>query len=157
MSRMYSVIFDRVAVSAVQDLFELTNAATTVLKIHSVELGQDSDEQDAEDEQLQIKINRRTGSPTSGSGGSSATPVKMQTGDAAASFTAEVNNTTQISAGTETQIYSGAFNIRAGFFWTPTPECRPVIAPSEYFIVELGEAPADAITMSGTIMVEEIG
>jgi hypothetical protein len=38
-----------------------------------------------------------------------------------------------------------------------TPETRPILSPSRRLTVELVNAPADSITMSGTILFEEIG
>ena len=75
--------------------------------------------------------------------------------DAAFGGTCEANNTTQSAEGTF--LHSDTFNVRAGYQFIWTPETRPVVSPSGLFIVELQTAPADSLTMSGTIYFEEIG
>lgn len=153
---MYSTQFNGVAVTAQQDFFELVNAATKVVVVHEVRLAQSTDVGDAAEEGLSLLVKRGVGS-TSGSGGSAGTVVKFQTGDAAGSASTEVNNTTKMSAGTITTLLADVWNVRAGWLWLPTPECRPVLAPSERLTVELGTTPADSITVNGTIIWEEIG
>lgn len=155
--RRYTISFQEVAVSAVQDLFEVLVPSDACMALHSLRLSQSSDSGDSEDEQLYVSIRRVTGSPTSGSGGSSATPAKHSTGDSAAGITAEVNNTTQLSGGTNTVLDGFAWNVRAGELCVPMPDDRYIFSPSERLVVELETAPADAVTMSGSIVVSEIG
>jgi hypothetical protein len=152
MGRMYAVVFEEVAATAAQDLFEIISAADSSTVLHSVIVTQSSDAGDAADEQLSIIFHR--GAAT-GSGGSSATPAPLSLGDAAYGGTAEVNNTSQSSEGTI--LHAEAFNVRGGFYYRPTPEERITISPSDVFIVELQTAPADSLTMSGTAIIEEIG
>lgn len=149
MGRMYAVVFEEVAVTAVQDLFEIVAAADSVVVVHSVQIAQSSD---TDSEQLAILVHRGS---TSGSGGSSPTPSPLEIGDAAFGGTAEVNNTSQSTEGVF--IYADAFNVLNGWLWMPTPETRPVLSPSGRLIVELQTAPADELTMSGAMLVEEIG
>ena len=152
MGRMYSVVFEEVAVTAVQDFFEINAPADSVVILHSLEIAQSSDAGDAEDEQLSLLIHRGS---TSGSGGTTPTPAPINLGDAAFGGTTEVNNTAQSTEGTI--LHATAFNVRAGYFKEWTPETRIVISPSDRLIIELQTAPADALTMSGTIYIEEIG
>lgn len=153
--RTYSVIFSAVAVSAAQDLFELTPADDKPIEIVGMELGQSSDAGDAADELLQISIIR--GHTTSGSGGSAPTPTPMSPSSAAAGFTAEVNNTTVATTGTTTTLQTTCWNVRAGYVqWFPEG-CRPVCGQGNTSIVVRQTAPADAITMSGTLYVRELG
>jgi len=152
--RTYTVIFSAVAVSAAQDLFEITPADDRPIEILGLSLGQTSDTGDAQDEQLQISIIR--GHTTSGSGGTAPTPGALNPLDAAAGFTAEVNNTTVASAGTTVTLHTDAWNVRAGYtVWWP-PEARPVATQGNTTIVVRQTAPADAITMSGTLYVREL-
>lgn len=149
--RTFAVTFSAVAVSAAQDLFELTPGLA--VEIVGIELGQSSDAADAQDELLQISIIR--GHATSGSGGSSATPVPMSPGDSAG-FGAEVNNTTVASAGTAVVLHTGCWNVRAGYInWFPEG-CRPRAGAAQTSLVVRQTAPADAITMSGTLYVREL-
>ena len=157
MGRMYSVTFDGVAVSAAQDLFELTGAAGMAVILHEIRLAQSSDAGDAAAEMARIKLLRFTGAYTGGSGGSAATPQKFNPGDAAATAAAEVNNTTQATGGTSVILLADAWNVQAGYQWLPTPECRPILAASSALVLSLVAAPADALTMSGTLIFEEIG
>ena len=48
------------------------------------------------------------------------------------------------------------WNVRAPLDYYYPPEYQLIIAPSARFTVELGTTPADAITMSGYVMVDEI-
>ena len=54
-------------------------------------------------------------------------------------------------------LYNDTFNIQVGFLYQPVPEERITVTPSDRFTVELVNAPADALTMSGTITFEEKG
>lgn len=152
MGRMYSATFEQVSVSVVQDLFEINAPANKAVIVHGFTISQSSDAGDAESEQLNILIHRGS---TSGSGGSTPTARPLDAGDAAFGGTVEANNTTQGTEGN--QIHSESFNVMAGLqVWWP-PECRPVIPGSGRLIIELQTAPADALTMSGTVYFESIG
>lgn len=156
MGRFYSVPFSAVAVSAAQDLFEITAATGKPFILHEIVIGQTSDYGDAAAEGLQILIKRGVGS-TSGSGGSTVTPAKHLTNDAAAGPTPEINNTSQHAAGggSLTTIRADAFNVQAGYQYMPTPEQRLTFLPAEVCVVSI-TAPADAVTMSGTAVIEEL-
>lgn len=154
MPQMYSLTFSAVAVSAAQDLFELNVASTKVVKVHSIFVGQYSDFGDAQAELVSIKLVR--GHATSGSGGSAFTPLKLETGIAAAASTAEINNTTIASTGTGVDLIADAFNVAVGWQYRPTPEERIVLAPSERLVVRI-LAPTDAVTMNATMIFEELG
>lgn len=149
MGRMYSAVFEEVAVTAAQDLFEINAASDSVVVVHSLEISQSSD---TDSEQLNLLIHRGS---TSGSGGSSVTARPMEAGDAAFGGTVEANNTTQSSEGNI--IHSAAFNVLSGYVFVWTPETRPVVSPSGRLIIELQTVPADSLTMSGTVVFEEIG
>lgn len=155
MGRIYTAQFTDVAVSAIQDLFEIVAAADSIVVIHDLHLAQRSDVGDAAEEILSIQLT--SGHSASGSGGSAVTPVPAQLQDSAFGGTCKANNTTQAATGTIVTHYSWMWNIRGPFDKVWTPETRPVIAPSRRCCVELPVAPADAITMSGTITFEEIG
>lgn len=155
MGRMYTGIFESVAVSAIQDLFEIVAPADAVVVIHACFISQSSEEGDSQDEQLHISWTR--GHTTSGSAGSTPTAQPLNPGDTAASATVEANNTTQATAGSPVVLWSESFNVRAGWAWIPTPEARIILAPSQRLVLELPTAPADSVTMDGTIVFEEIG
>lgn len=153
MSRSYKIPFSAVAVTAAQDLFELSPADDKPVEIVGIELGQTSDSGDAQDEQLQLQIIR--GHTATGSGGSAATPVPTDPGDPAAGFAAEVNNTTIASAGTTVTLHSTAWNVRAGYInWFPEGD-RPKANQGNTTMVVRMSAPADSITLNGTLHVRE--
>jgi hypothetical protein len=152
--RVYVVPFSAVSVSAAQDLFEISPADDKPVEIVGIELGQSSDSGDAQDEQLQISIIR--GHTTSGSGGSSVTPAPLNPNDAAAGFTAEVNNTTLASGGTGVLLPTSCWNVRAGYIqWWPEG-VRPSAGQGNTTLVVRQTAPADGLTMCGTLYVREL-
>ena len=157
MGRMYSVPFSAVSVSAAQDLFEVLASTAKPIVLHEIIIAQSSDYGDAAAEGLGILVKKATGSYTSGSGGSTVTPAKHSTNDAAAGPTAEINNTSQASAGSGalTTIRAEAFNVQAGWQYLPPPEARITFLPAEAIVVSI-TAPADAVTMSGTLVFEEL-
>lgn len=157
MGRMYTASFSAVSVSAAVDVFEVLAATGKPFILHSVTIAQSSDYGDAAAEGLSVLIKRATGSYTSGSGGGTATPSKHLTNDAAAGPTAETNNTTQASAGSGalTTVVADAFNVQGGWQYLPPPEQRLLFLPTEAAVVSI-TAPADAITLSGSFVFEEL-
>lgn len=155
MARSYTVSFSAVAVTAAQDLFEVVAAAGKPLEICAVHLSQLTETGDAAEEGLGLLFER--GHSASGSGGSAFTPVPLNSTDTAAGFSAEVNNTTNAATGTIVTLHADNWNIRIPYIWMPTPDCRIHVAGGERFVVELLTAPADSVTMSGTIVVIEHG
>lgn len=155
MGMLYSVPFAGVAVTAQQDLFELTAPADCIVMIHQVILTQSTEVGDTQEEGLSILLKR--GATTTGSGGSTVTPGPTEFGFAAAGSTAKVNNTTKATAGTIVTLHAENWNVRSEKLILPTPELRLVLSPSQRFTVELATTPADSITMSGTLYFEEIG
>ena len=155
MGRMYTVPMSEVAVSAAQDLWELSLPTDLIVKIHEVQIAQGSD---TDSEMAAIAFYKGVGS-TSGSGGSTPTPVPHETSMTASSVTVEMNNTTVATAGggSLTLIWASAFNVLNGFHYLPTPETQFTLSPGEEFYVRLKNAPADALTMSGFITYEELG
>jgi hypothetical protein len=154
MARAYTVVFNAVAVTAAQDVIEITPADDKPIEIVGLFLSQTSDVGDAQDEMLRYEIWR--GYTSSGSGGSAPTPAVLIPADTAAGFTAEVNNTTVANTGTAVNLHVDAFNVRAGLqLWFP-PECRPSASQANTTIAIRIPAPADSLTMSGTIYVREL-
>lgn len=155
MSGVYTVQFNGVAVTAAQDLFELVAASGKPIVILGFTLSQTTELGDAAEEALSILL--KSGQSTSGSGGSSPTPVANDSTMAAASFAAEANNTTKASSGTIVTHGSWAWNIRQPLDVLFTQEQQLVMAASRRCTLELVGAPADSVTMSGTIWIQEIG
>ena len=152
---LFTSVFQRVAVTAGQDLLSLLAPSTKCLKVHYFSCGQSSDFGDAQDELLPIRFQR--GMTTVGSGGT--TPAMNPVDPLwtiAAGATARANDTTPASAGTIVQMTEECFNVRAGYVWMPTPAFQIIIAPSTRGAFNLPTAPADSLTMSGTIVWEEL-
>lgn len=151
---VYTVEFENVSISAQVDFFELTPADDRPLAVIGMTLDQISDVKDAEEEILRYRVIR--GHATTGSGGAAPTPQLLHPRSVAAGFTAETNNTTIASTGTPVNLHSGAFNIRVGerLFLPPELYWR-VDQGQTLLVVRLMAAPADAVTMSGTLYVME--
>ncbi len=159
--RIYTALFDNVAVTAASDLFELNPAVDKPIRIVGLIVGQTNKVGDAGEDMLRWSIVRMSGGTlTSGSGGTTPTPSAINPGDPAASFTSEANNTSQASTtGTTTTVHADTFNIRVGLQYFPLPEmqvCAIDSAGTGVLIVRLLEAPLVSTTFSGTVYVEEL-
>lgn len=155
MGRLYTATFSGVSVSAQQDFFELVAPADAIVVVHQLEITQSSEVGDAAEEGLALLV--KSGATVSGSGGSTVTPAPNELGDAAFGGTCEANNTTKANTGTIVTHYAWAWNVRAEFVRIFTPETRLVLSPSRRLTIELATTPADALTVSGTLVFEEIG
>jgi hypothetical protein len=157
MARIYTVNFENVSVSASQDFFELTPADDKPIAILGITLdnvGGTADAGDAQEELLRLLVRR--GHTVSGSGGSAPTPRPLETNDTAAGFTAEVNNTTIANTGTTHDLDAFGWNVRVPLMRFYPPEMRPKATQGDTtIVVRLLSTPADAISMSGTIWVQE--
>lgn len=152
---MFSAQFNAVAVTAVQDLFSMVAPATTgICCVHRCLITQSSDFGDANEEAPIILIKR--GATTVGSGGSSVTAADL--GQTAATFggTVRANDTTVATAGTITTLHAETWNIRGPFDYVPTPENRIWLGAGIRLVFGLATAPADSITVSGTLIFESL-
>ena len=150
---IYAVTFENVAVTAAQDLMSIISADDRPAELLYVEIGNLTELGDTAEEQLRIAIVR--GNTTVGSGGSAFTPLALKEGGLAAGSSARINDTTAASAGTGVNLYSGAWNVRMPFIWDATPERGIMVRGTSYLCVRLLAAPADSITMSGTMYFAE--
>jgi len=156
MGRVYTVVFSNVTVAAAQDLFQINGAAGKMLRIISANLADIDPTAPATNQQLGIRFRFLPATVTNGSGGTTPTPQKTDNGDAAASFTALVNNTTPATtSGTAAVVVADGSNVYAGYNYNfPS---RPTVGPSQAFTMELITTPASSLKLSGTIWVEEFG
>ena len=154
MGLMYSAVFQAVAVTAAQDLLSLLTTAACPIKIHYFSCGQGTDVGDAAEEILRIRIQR--GMTTVGSGGSTPNEVPLLRGGRTALADARANDTTAASGGTIEQVWEENWNVRTTYIYMPTPEMRPDCGVSMRIAFNLVGAPADSLTMSGTIVWEEL-
>lgn len=157
MARRYSASFVAVAVTALQDFFSVAVAADEPVTILACYINQISDVGDTAEEMLRVDIVR--GNDTVGSGGSAATEILLDARGGAASAAVRVNDTTEASAGSEEIAHTDAFNIRVGWQYIPIPELRirhdSGGGTNEFICVRLLTAPADELTMNGTLYWEE--
>lgn len=153
---IYTATFSAVAVSAAQDLFEITAPSNSQVVIRELRLGQYSDFGDAQAEILSVLIMR--GHTTTGSGGSTVTPSNLSPKATAlsASSTVKANNTTVATNGSPQTMIADTWNEQFPFLHLPRREECIVLDNNARLVVRI-TAPADAITMNGTLMFEEIG
>ena len=158
MPRKYFIDSGFQTVSALQDLLEALVPADATMELLSFSIFQSSDESAAEAEKLQVTYKRASGSYTSGSGGGTITPSKLEFGDPAAGITAERNNTTQALAGSGVldTLCTDVYDVIQGYEWTPIPETRMIFSPSQALVIAL-EAPTDALTLGFRAIVAEVG
>jgi hypothetical protein len=155
MGAVYTAPFSAIAVSAAQDVWELLSHTSSMVRIREIRFGQYSDAGDGAAELVGVTF--LTGATVSGSGGSTITPLNVQrwTGASTATTVVERNNTTPATGGTV--VWADAWNIQAPFLYLPADDDdRFIIPKSTRFVVNI-TSPADAVTMSGTIVFEEIG
>lgn len=154
MAGIYTVSFTGVAVTAAQDLFEISPADDKPVELCGLFISQTSDVGDAADELLGYQVIR--GYTASGSGGSTPSKVAVKRGFPTAGFSAEANNTTVANTGTAVIVHDDAFNVRAGLaLWWPDG-FEPDASQADTTIVVRIPAPADSLTMRATLYVREI-
>lgn len=147
--------FNGVAITAQQDLFEITAPAAKVVRLLMVKLTQTTEFGDAQEENLSILFKR--GQTTSGSGGTTPTVVSIH-GETAGTAVVKANNTTKASVGTIVTFDADTWYERAPFLWVPPTEALiPRISPGVRMTVELATTPADSLTANGAIYWEELG
>jgi hypothetical protein len=135
------------------DAIELTEPGTGMILVRRVFMWQTTDLGDAAEEVLRVEWIR--GHTTSGSGGQTAVITPLHTLDGAATFLAELLNTTIATAGTPLSLAPQGWNIRI-----PLDILYP---PGEYISARDGQrlvfrvsAPADAITVNCSCLVEQL-
>lgn len=153
MSRLYSCIFDAVAITAVQDIFAIVAPAAATVRLHQLDLFQTTDLGDAQEEVLRLRI--RQGQTSAGSVGAAGTIVPQDVDDSASGSTLRTNDTTQANTGTIVVDEIFGWNIRVPLTRIWTPECRPIIKGGRRATIELIAAPADSITVSGGLIWQE--
>ncbi len=154
MGREYTVAFEKVSVTVVQDLFQIKGATGKTLRIKECSVScVDATLPTAQ--MIALRMRFLPATVTDGSGGTTPTPRPLDPGDAAASFTCLVNNTTKATtSGTATTLREDGSHLYAGYSYAFI--YPPIIGPSESFVFELITAPSATWTLSGTMTVEEL-
>jgi hypothetical protein len=149
---LFAATLVAVAVTAAQDVFEIVAPSDKMLTIREVLLGQYTDAGDTAAEILSVTIIR--GFTVAGTGGASVTPASLRGGGGTSTATVLRNNTTVANTGTTATLRSEAWNIQAPYIYSPEEEERIIMAPGERLVVRI-TAPADSITLNGTLVYEE--
>lgn len=163
LGRAYAVEFHNVTLTNAggdQDLFYIKPAADKVCLIESIKLsnvGVAADAGDVQEELHRIEIIRLPATVTVGSGGNSMTPNPLSTNDAAAGFTARINDTTvATTSGTALYLDSDGWNVRVPYAWPFIPEHRLIVANAQAIVVRLASTLTDDIVCNGTCIVREL-
>jgi len=154
MGRIYTVPIAPAAQTAVQDFWAIVSGTNRPTRLGGIHLFQTTDVGDAAEEILRIRI--RAGQTTVGSGGTAPTPIPADVDDVAAAFTARINDTTQATAGTIVVHAELGWNIRIDREWWLPPGYTFTFKGARRWTVEFPAAPADSITVGGTLWVEEL-
>lgn len=159
MPRMYTLAFEAIAVTTATDFFEVNPAANKPCRFAGIFLSQSSDVGDSAEEILRITVTRVPATFTS-SGGTSTTPRLVDATGAAAGAACEVttgSSAVATTSGTLETLKAYQFNIRTGLeLWLP-PEFQFQFVNGAGGVVRLPAAPADSLTMSGTLYFVEEG
>ena len=155
MSRIYTVSFENVLVSAAQDLIQIKGASNKILRILRRWVNA-TDTTIPTGQMLRLRERILPATVTDGSGGTTPTPVKHDQGDAAATFTSLANSTTQASSsGTAVVIYATGCHIFNGF--DDIHDEPPTVIPTSSYVFELLSTVTGTVHLSGGVEVEEIG
>jgi hypothetical protein len=152
--RVYTMTWGNTSVSAVQDLLALYMGSGGAAEVHEFVLGQVTGTTVAN---LRFSFKRLPSTVTSGSAGSAGTINKARSGDAAATVTGRINDTTQATtSGTAVNLREDVWNVVNGYQYLPAPEDREAANPSEALVVSLDQAPGSGITTNAGIKFAEL-
>lgn len=154
---IFTASFAAVAVAAAQDVFELVcPAGSGRVALREIRLGQYTDFGDSEAELISVQLIR--GYTTSGADGAAVTPVNTKPWSRAAAASVERNNTTLAQDGTGAILLADTFNVANGWWYRPPEDERIFLAATagQNRLVCRISAPADSITMNGTMVFEEL-
>ncbi len=159
MGMKYSSTFESHVSTELRDLFELSTPTDASAVIISCRIGQESEEGDAAAEMLPMAMVSGRGAITKGLGGIKGTEEALEGGQATAGSGVTHNNNTRMAVGSGSlhTLLSDTWNLQVGWLYQPAPEERITVSPGDQVTVVMPVAPADSITLSGTIVWEEIG
>lgn len=154
MSGIYRVPFSYTGTANVS-LCELVAATNQVLVVLGIFIGQVSDVGDAAEEILAILF--KSGQTSAGSGGAAATPVANDpAGSPSPGFTARAADTTLASGGTIVTHPIEPWNVRMGYDRLFSEVEQIILRGARRATLEIPAA-ADSLTISGYLLVQEIG
>ena len=149
MGRMYSLSFADEAITTAVDFFQI-EPVTAAVVLHACYISQTLDVGDAAAENLVIQIRRVTDALTDADAAVKLDPdTPTETADTVITATA-------LATGAAI-VHVEAWNIALPWVWLPPPELRIWGEIGNVLTVGFKSAPADSLTMSGTLYFEEIG
>lgn len=149
-----------IAATTAEDLAEVNPAAdqpTELVGIIITQADDSGDSGDSNEDQIDVIVSRITGAPTSGSGGTTVTSTKRDTGDPAYGGVVEMGNTTNLSGGTEEVWHREGINNRVGMYYWPPPEARILIRGDEILLVKTGAGHTNAHEVNVVVVLGEVG
>ena len=160
MGRIYAVAYQGTVFNASgdSDLLEITPADDKPVKLRGMLLSQISEVGDSAEEGLRISVIRLAATVTGGSGGSTITPLAMDSADAAAGCTTKCNNMTiATTTGSTGVLEEIGWNERNSPYehWFPDDRFAPKCKQGEATIVRMQTTPADDFTGCFTFWIEE--
>lgn len=159
MGRLYIAPINIATTTLQCDFVELIPATELPVSVHELLITTD-DAGDSAEVQQQLRVNRYTGTYTTGDGGAVAA-VPLDEGDNADGATVKVGSLSSgtlaaTGTGTQEEMSKPYMNSRAGIHWIFTPETRPIIKGTDAWVVGLAAAPAATTAYAGHIIFEEI-
>jgi len=140
--------------NAALDILEYLTASTRGVRVKRVYLTSDS----TASQKLRLTFSRVTGAPTSGSGGSTTTPVVDGPLVGSVGGTAEIFNTTRISGGTKVDARLAWWNKPEEFNYVPIEDKHVFeLEGGTRFVIGLETAPSPAANITGFVELEVIG
>jgi hypothetical protein len=137
------------------DLFCVVASSLSRVVIREVRLGQYTEFGDAQAELLSLTMMVGSTEESTGTAISSLN-VKTHTGASTAASLVVGPSTNLASTGSANVHWADSWNVAAGLLYSPLPPERIVVQPGERFNVRMS-APADALTLNGTLVFQEIG
>lgn len=166
MARIYTVNFENVAVSAVQDLVSiyLPTSAANFKQVNFIRywVALADPTPPTTPYLLTFRLKWMPATVTAGSGGGAFTPVPLDIGDSAAKCTARINDTTQATT-SGTAIVLDTQSIHIYNYYDSAIQNRPPLplpcasTNAQALVLGLYQAPSTAIHLSGGIDFAEAG
>jgi hypothetical protein len=160
MMRMWKApITTATAVTTAVDIFEALASTNKPLIVLGFELYNTTDFGDAQEEVLELAMVRGVSTVTSGSGGSTSTVIATDEGTQSLTApTVETLNTTRMAVGTGTlrTEQKMGWNVRIPLTYFFPEILRPEVRPGDRWTLAILAAPADSITIGGTLYLGEM-
>ena len=139
------------------DLWCVTAPSNSRIAIREIVLGQYSDPGDAQAEMLSLVFMSGSTAPSSGTAITGLNLHRYSTGVTAATSCVVVGPSTTLASTTSASVIRAeTWNVAGGYRYYPVPAERPIIGMSQRFLVRM-TVPNDALTINGTLMLQEVG